>query len=89
VKYYRRECQSQRHKESKQETKMGCCLDLLELRQYQMVMKVKSQHRTKNFGDKIRCCQCNEIIEHEFLKKNLLGFAVRINCPGCGWKFEG
>jgi hypothetical protein len=69
---------------------MGCCeLDLLELRQYQIVTKVKNQHRTKNFRNKIRCCQCNEIIEHEFLKKNLFGFAVRINCPGCGWKFEG
>ena len=68
---------------------MGCCLDLLELRQYQIVGKVKKQHRTKNFRDKIRCCQCNEIIEHEFLKKNLLGFTVRIKCPGCGWQFEG
>jgi hypothetical protein len=68
---------------------MGCCLDLLELRQYQLVMKVKSQYRTKNFQDKIRCSQCNEIIEHEFVKKNLLGFEVRISCPCCGWKFEG
>jgi hypothetical protein len=56
-------------------------LDLLEPSEYWIVLKVKSQHRTNNFRDKIRCCQCNEIIEHEFLKKNLLGFAVRISCP--------
>jgi len=69
---------------------MGCCeLDLLELRQYQIVLKVKNQHRTKKFGGQIRCCQCNEIIEHEFLKKSFFGFTVRINCPGCGWKYEG
>ena len=69
---------------------MGCCeFELLELSQYQVVSKIKNQHRTKNFRDKIRCCQCDAIIEHEFLKKNFLGFTVRMNCPRCGWKFEG
>jgi hypothetical protein len=69
---------------------MGCCeFELLELSQYKVVSKVKNQHRTKNFRDKIRCYNCNELIEHEFFKKQFIGFAVRINCPGCGWKFEG
>ena len=69
---------------------MGCCeFELLELSQYRVVSKVKNQHRTNDFRAKIRCYQCNEIIEHEFLKKNLLGFSVRISCPGCDWKFEG
>ena len=69
---------------------MGCCeFELLELSQYQVVSKIKNQYRTKNFRDKIRCCQCDAIIEHEFSKKKFLGFTVRIKCPGCGWRFEG
>ncbi len=68
---------------------MGCCLDLLEMRLYQVVLKVKNQHRMGNVGDPIRCHTCNGSVEHEFVKKQFLGFTVRIACPQCGWKFEG
>ncbi len=69
---------------------MGCCeFELLELSQYKVISKIKNQHRTKNFRDKTHCCQCNGIVEHEFLKKKFFGFTVRISCSGCGWKFEG
>ncbi len=68
---------------------MGCCLDLLEMRLYQVVLKVKNQYRTGNVGDPIRCHTCAGNVVHEFVKTQFLGFTVRIACPQCGWKFEG
>jgi DNA-directed RNA polymerase subunit RPC12/RpoP len=68
---------------------MGCCLDLLEMRLYQIVARVKNQHRTGRFDDAIRCHTCGGKVEHRFVKKNFLGFTVHIACPKCEWDFEG
>ena len=70
---------------------MGCCSIILhEKVVYQMVAKVKNQHRTGNFAEKIRCVNsCYGILEHEIIKKNKVGFTVSIRCPKCNWKFEG
>ena len=68
---------------------MGCCLDLLEMRLYQVVAKVKNQHRTGDFRDTVRCHACNGAVEHAFVKKQFLGFTVRITCARCGWEFLG
>ena len=69
---------------------MGCCLDLLEMRLYQVVLRVKNQHRTGNVGDPpIQCHTCTGSVVHELVKKQFLGIIVRVSCPQCGWKFEG
>ena len=69
---------------------MGCCdFEIVELGLYKLIAKVKNQHRTGNVGDALRCHACNGTIKHEFVKKNFIGFTVRIACPQCGWKFEG
>ena len=69
---------------------MGCCsFDLREKLVYQIVAKVKNQHRTKNFSDKIKCMDCGGILEHEMVRKNRIGFSVNIKCQKCGWEFEG
>jgi hypothetical protein len=59
------------------------------MRLYQIVAKVKNQHRTGKFTDPIRCHTCTGNIEHEFVKKDFFGFTVRIRCTQCGWEFEG
>jgi hypothetical protein len=69
---------------------MGCCdLQLEEMTMYQTVMKLKNQYRTGKFSERIRCYRCNGILEHEFVKKQFLGFTIRIECPKCGLKHEG
>jgi len=69
---------------------MGCCeLELEEMRLYQIVAKVKNQHRTSSFLDVIRCHKCNGILQHEFVNKHFIGFTVRIQCLQCGLEFEG
>ncbi|WP_319587016.1 hypothetical protein [uncultured Desulfobulbus sp.] len=68
---------------------MGCCeFELLEMSVYRIVLQVKNQHRTGK-GGPIPCHLCNCAVDHAFIKKRLLGFNVRINCPQCGWTFEG
>ena len=68
---------------------MGCCnFDLLEMRLYEVVAKVKNQHRTR-IRDAVRCHTCNGPVEHEFVKKHFIGFTVRIKCTQCNWEFEG
>ena len=72
------------------ENRMGCCdFDLLEMRLYRIVAKVKNQHRTGNVGDAIGCHRCDGNVEHEFVKRQFIGFTVRIACVKCGWEFEG
>ena len=69
---------------------MGCCdFELAEMKLYQIVAKVKNQYRTGIVRDAIRCHLCNKTVTHEYRKKQMIGFSVRIMCPQCGWKFEG
>jgi len=69
---------------------MGCCdFELAEMKLYQIVAKVKNQYRTGIVRDAIRCHLCNETVTHEYRKKQMIGFSVRIVCPQCGWEFEG
>ena len=49
---------------------MGCCLELLEMRLYQVAAKVKNQHRTGDFRDTVRCHTCNGTVEHAFVKSS-------------------
>ena len=68
---------------------MGCCeFELLEMSEYRIVARVKNQHRTGK-SDPIPCHLCNSAVNHAFIKKNFIGFSVRISCPQCGWTFEG
>ncbi len=69
---------------------MGCCeLELEEMTLYQTANRVKNQYRKGDFSDRVRCYRCNAILEHEFVKRNLLGFTIRIKCLQCGLEFQG
>lgn len=68
---------------------MGCCLEVEELTLYKTVAKVKNQYRTGIFLPVVCCYKCNGVLEHKFMQKQFLGFTIRVDCPHCGWKFEG
>ena len=69
---------------------MGCCeLELEELTLYQTVARVKNLHRKGKLNEEVRCYRCNAVLIHEFVKKNRIGFTVRIKCPQCGLESEG
>jgi len=70
---------------------MGCCSMILQEKIiYQVVAKIKDQHRTGNFNDRIQCVNnCDGILEHELIRRNRLGFTVSIRCPKCNWEFKG
>ena len=68
---------------------MGCCdFELLEMSLYRVVMKVKNQHRTGGSGP-VLCHICSSAVDHVYVKKQFIGFSVRITCPLCSWTFEG
>lgn len=68
---------------------MGCCnFELQEVSLYKLVAKVKNQHRTKSSGP-MYCHLCQNEVEHAFLKKDFIGFSVKISCRHCGWTFQG